>query len=51
MPDFDTYDWYELAEMARDRAREVRSGERTGGAWTAEEYDELALKCTREAQR
>jgi hypothetical protein len=47
----DHTDMHMLAEMARERAEEVRSGERSGDVWTAEDYDGLALRCLAEAQR
>lgn len=46
----DPYDLRMLAEMAGERAEEVRNGERHGDTWTAEDYDELVLKCLAQAQ-
>jgi hypothetical protein len=47
----DHADMHLLAEMARERAEEIRSNERHGDPMTAEDYDELALRCLAEAQR
>lgn len=47
----DPYDLRQLAELAEERAAETRNGERHGDTWSAEDYDELALKCLAQAQR
>jgi hypothetical protein len=39
-----------LAEMAQERAAEIRSDERSGDPMTAEDYEDLALRCLAEAQ-